>query len=138
MQEIGTYKNIKTYELTRQEYIKGRYYENDNFYFVISDDGFTNRSERWKLLVIKNTVVGAVKYDNGYIDTDVEQRVYYTRPVTPKINVTTVESIKIGDSNWDKGSVTVMHESGFDVDKYLAAAHSVDKYLDEMKNATYS
>ena len=138
MQEIGTYKSIKTYELTQQEYIKGRYYDNDNFYFVISDDGFINKQVRWKLLVIKNTVVGAVKYDNSYIDTDVEQRTYYTRPVTPKINMTTVKSMRIGDPNWDKDSVTVMHEPGFDVDKYLAAAHSVDKYLEEMKNATYS
>lgn len=138
MQELGTYKNIKTYELTRQEYIKGRYYDNDSFYFVISDDGFTNRTGRWKLLVTKNTTVGAVKYDNSYIDTDVEQRTYYTRPVTPKINVATVGTMEIGDSNWDKDSVTVMHDPGFDVDKYLAAAHSVDKYLKEMKNATYS
>lgn len=138
MQEIGTYKGVKTYELARQEYIKGRYYDNDNFYFLINDDGFTNRSGRWKLLVIKNTVVGAVKYDNSYIDTDVERRTYYTRPVTPKINVATVGTMNIGDSNWDKDSVTVMHETGFDVDKYLAAAHSVDKYLEEMKNATYN
>ena len=135
MQEIGTYKNVKTYELTRQEYIKGRYYDDDNFYFVISDDGFTNRTGRWKVLVNKNIVIGAVKYDNSYIDTDVKHESYYTCPVMPKISAST---IKIGDSNWDKDSITVMHEPDFDVDKYLAAAHSVDKYLEEMKNATYS
>lgn len=138
MQEIGTYKNIKTYELTRQEYIKGRYYDNDNFYFVISDDGFTNGTGRWKLLVIKNTVVGAVKYDNSYIDTDVKQHTYYTRPTMPKVSAAVVKAMEVGDKDWDAGSIEMVTNASFDVDKYLAAAHSVDKYLEEMKNATYS
>lgn len=137
MQEIGTYKNIKTYELTRQEYIKDRYYDNNNFYFVISDDGFANRTERWKLLVFKNTVVGAVKYDNSYIDTDVEQRTYYTRPTMPKVSAA-VKTMEVGNKDWDAGSVEMVTNASFDVDKYLAVTHSVDKYLEEMKNATYS
>jgi hypothetical protein len=138
MKPIGTYKGVDAFELTRKEYIQERFYEDKTHYFVISDDGLVDRGSRWDLMVHKNTVVAAVKADRSYVDTDIQQRTYYTRPTTPKVAAAAVKSMKLGDKDWDAGSVETVVNASFDVDKYLAAAHSVDKYLEEMKNATYS
>lgn len=137
MKPIGTYRGTDTYELTRKEYIQERFYEDKTHYFVISDDGFVNRNGTWQIMVKNNQVVAAVKSDRSYIDTDIEQRAYYTSGAS-KLTSVVVESMKVGDKNWDAGSVTTITAADFDVDKYLTAAHSVDKYLEEMKNATYS
>ena len=137
MKPIGTYKGAGAFEMTRKEYIQERCYEDRTNYFVISDDGLFDRGTRWDLMVHNNTVVGAVKADRSYIDTDVKQRIYYTRPIVPEA-VVTAKTMEVGDKNWDAGSVETVANASFDVDKYLAAAHSVDRYLEEMKNATYS
>ena len=138
MKPIGIYKSTDAFELTRKEYIQERFYEDKTHYFVISDDGFTNRSGNWKIMVKGNQVVAAVKADHSYVDTDIEQRTYYTRLTMPKVTSAVAEAMKVGDKNWDAGSVTTVLAADFDVDKYLAAAHSVDKYLEEMANANYS
>ena len=136
MKPIGTYKGADAFELTRKEYIQARFYEDKTHYFVITDDGVFDRGNRWDLMVHSNTVVGVVNADRNYVETDVNPRIYYTRPTTPK--AATVKAMEVGDKDWDAGSVEMVVNASFDVDKYLAAAHSVDKYLEEMKNATYS
>lgn len=138
MKPIGTYKGAGAFEITRKEYIQKCCYEDRTNYFVISDDGLFDRGTRWDLMVHNNTVIGAVKADRSYIDTDVKQRIYYTRPTMPKVTAAVVKAMEVGDKDWDAGSVETVANASFDVDKYLAAAHSADKYLEEMKNATYS
>ena len=138
MKIIGTYKGATAFEVTRKEYIQERGYEDRTNYFVITDDGLVDRGNRWDLMVHKNTVIAAVKTDRSYVDTDIQQRIYYTRPTTPKVTTAVVKAMELGDKEWDAGAVTTVINASFDVDKYLAAAHSVDKYLEEMKNATYS
>ena len=138
MKPIGTYKGVDAFELTRKEYIQGRFYEDKTRYFVISDDCVYDRGSRWDLMVRNNTVVAAVKADRSYVDTDVKERTYYTRPTTPKVDTAVAKAIEVGDKDWDAGSVETVVNASFDVDKYLAAAHSVDKYLEEMRDATYS
>lgn len=138
MKSIGTYKDADVFEVTRKEYIQERFYEDKTHYFVISDDGLLDKGSRWDLMVHNNTVVAAVKADRSYVDTDINQRVYYTRPTMPKVTTTAIKAMEVGDKDWDAGSVETVVNASFDVDKYLAAAHSVDKYLEEMKNATYS
>lgn len=137
MKQIGAYKGADAFELTRKEYIQGRFYEDKMHYFVISDDGVYDRGSRWDLMVRNNTVVAAVKADRSYVDTDVNQRVYYTRPTTPEV-IAARKAVEVGDKDWDAGCVETVVNASFDVDKYLAAAHSVDKYLEEMRDATYS
>ena len=56
----------------------------------------------------------------------------------PKVTAAVVKAMEVGDKDWDAGSVETVVNASFDVDKYLAAAHSVDKYLEEMRDATYS
>lgn len=136
MKSIGTYKDADVFEVTRKEYIQERFYEDKTHYFVISDDCVYNRGSRWDLMVRNNTVVAAVKADRSYVDTDVKERTYYTRPTISE--VVAAKAMKVGDKDWDAGSVETVVNASFDVDKYLAAAHSVDKYLEEMRNATYS
>lgn len=138
MKPIGTYKGADAFELTRKEYIQERFYEDKTHYFVISDDGLLDKGSRWDLMVHNNTVVGVVNADRSYVGTDVNQRVYYTRPTTPKVDTAVIKATKVGDKDWDAGSVETVVNASFDVDKYLAAAHSVDKYLEEMRDATYS
>ena len=138
MKPIGTYKGAEAFELTRKEYIQWRFYEDKTRYFVISDDDVYDRGSRWDLMVHNNVVVGVVNADRSYVGTDVNQRVYYTRPTMPKVDTAVIKATKVGDKDWDAGSVEMVVNASFDVDKYLAAAHSVDKYLEEMKNATYS
>lgn len=137
MKPIGTYKGADAFELTRKEYIQGRFYEDKTRYFVISDDCVYDRGSRWDLMVRNNTVVAAVKADRSYVDTDIKQRTYYIRPTMPEV-IAARKAVEVGDKDWDAGSVETVVNASFDVDKYLAAAHSVDKYLEEMKNATYS
>ena len=138
MKPIGTYKGVDAFELTRKEYIQMRLYEDKTRYFVISDDCVYDRGSRWDLMVRNNTVVATVKANRSYVDTDVNQRVYYTRPTTPKVATAVVKAMEVGDKDWDAGSVETVVNASFDVDKYLAAAHSVDKYLEEMRDAIYS
>ena len=138
MKPIGTYKGVDAFELTRKEYIQMRFYEDKTRYFIISDDGVMDRGGRWDLMVRNNEVVGVVNADRSYVETDVNQRTYYTRPTTPKVTAAVAKAMEVGDKEWDAGSGTTVANDSFDVDKYLAAAHSVDKYLEEMKNATYS
>jgi hypothetical protein len=137
MKPIGTYKGADAFELTRKEYIQGRFYEDKTRYFVITDDCVYDRGSRWDLMVRNNTVVAAVKADRSYVDTDIKERTYYIRPTMPEV-VTARKAVEVGDKDWDAGSVETVVNASFDVDKYLAAAHSVDKYLEEMRNATYS
>ena len=137
MKPIGTYKGADAFELTRKEYIQGRFYEDKTRYFVISDDGLVDRGSRWDLMVRNNTVVAAVKADRSYVDTDVKQRTYYIRPIMPEV-IAARKATEVGDKDWDAGCVETVVNASFDVDKYLAAAHSVDKYLEEMRDATYS
>lgn len=137
MKPIGTYKGADAFELTRKEYIQGRFYEDKTRYFVISDDGVYDRGSRWDLMVRNNAVVGVVNADRSYVETDVKRGTYYTRPTMPKVD-TARKAVEVGDKDWDAGSVETVVNASFDVDKYLAAAHSVDKYLEEMRDATYS
>lgn len=136
MKPIGTYKGADAFELTRKEYIQMRLYDDKARYFVISDDGVYDKGSRWDLMVRDNTVVGAVNAERSYVETNVRQVTYYTRPTMPK--AAAVKALKVGDKDWDAGCVETVVDASFDVDKYLAAAHSVDKYLEEMRNATYS
>ena len=136
MKPIGTYKGADAFELTRKEYIQGRFYEDKTRYFVISDDGLVDKGSRWDLMVRDNTVVGVVNADRSYVETNVRQVTYYTGPIMPKAPA--VKALRVGDKDWDAGCVETVVNASFDVDKYLAAAHSVDKYLEEMRDATYS
>lgn len=138
MKPIGTYKGADAFELTRKEYIQERYYEDKTQYFVISDDNIFDKGSRWDLMVHNNTVVAAVKADRSYVETNVKQRTYYTRPTMPKVTAAVVKAMEVGDKDWDAGSIETIVNASFDVDKYLTAAHSVDKYLEEMRDATYS
>lgn len=138
MKSIGTYKDADVFELTRKEYIQGRFYEDKTHYFVISDDGVFDRGGRWDLMVYNNAVVGVVNADRSYVEADVKRGIYYTRPTTPKVTTVVAKAMEVGDKDWDVGSVETVVNASFDVDKYLAAVHSVDKYLEEMRNATYS
>ena len=121
MKPIGTYKGADAFELTRKEYIQGRFYEDKTRYFVISDDGLVDKGSRWDLMVRDNTVVGVVNAGRSYVETNVRQVTYYTGPIMPKAPA--VKALRVGDKDWDAGCVETVVNASFDVDKYLAAAH---------------
>ena len=137
MKEIGTYKGATAFELTRKEYIQKRFFTDKTHYFIISDDGLVERGNGWNIMVYNNNVVAVVNADRSYVDTDVRQHTYYKLSMM-KSFITEETTMKVGDKDWDAGSVEAVVDAGSDVDRYLAAAHSVDRYLEEMRNATYS
>ena len=67
---IATYKGIAVYKVTKEQYIKEKYYDNTNDMFIIDD-----------LIIVNNLVVGKFDvYKQAIVELPItEVRSYYTR-----------------------------------------------------------
>ena len=66
MKQIGKYQGKVCYELTREEFLNGKYYENNKNIFIIHEDG---------LMIFKNKAFA--RYDGDGVDEFRDSYDYY-------------------------------------------------------------
>ena len=66
MKRIGKYQGTVCYELTREEFLNGKYYENNRDIFIICEDG---------LMIFKNKAFA--RYDGNSVDEFRDSYDYY-------------------------------------------------------------
>ena len=130
---VGTYKNKKVYQVTSDEYIENGYYKDKDNYFIISNETYRSNGKTWNLMVCNNMVTAACTTDHSQVDSDIRQRPYYFEPT---IGVNTAKKVVAQAPSIP--TVETGSRNEFDVDEFLSSPHSVDKYLEEVKNAIYS
>lgn len=119
---IGKYNSIDCYKITRDEYIKERFYKNKEVIFIIDKD-----------MIYKNVVIGT--YDGKYVN-DYDRHKQYTYYVEPKepIGVATtyradgkVDEMKVYDVSWNSKNETEM-----ETDKILRMVYDKEGYVSKM------
>ena len=134
VEQLGTYKGAKVFKLTKKEYIKYEYYDNEDSYWVIIDDRITGGQYP---MVYQNEIVATLDKNMNAVEP-CRARVYYTGyEPAPAIGFAyTLTSKK--ETPVNKPAETTPAADNFDVDEYLKSKHSVDIYLAEMEAKDYA
>lgn len=116
---IGKYNGIDCYKITREEYIKERFYKNKEVIFIIDKD-----------MVYQNVVIGT--YDGKYVN-DYDRHKQYTYYVEPKepIGIATTyraDGTADYDVSWNSNSETEMEV----VDKILKGVYDKEDYVSKL------
>lgn len=114
---IGKYNGIDCYKITREEYIKERFYKNNEVIFIIDKD-----------MVYKNVVIGT--YDGEYVNDYDRHRqyTYYEEPIGVATTYRadgTVDEMQVYDVSWNLNSE-------MEVDKILRGVYDKDGYISKM------
>jgi hypothetical protein len=131
---IGKYNGIDCFKITRDEYIKNKYYKNDDGRFVGAYDKIYKYNEVIfiidKDMVYKNVVIGT--YDGKYVN-DYDRHKQYTYYVEPKGVATTyradgtVDEMKVYEVSWNSKNETEM-----ETDRILRMVYDKEGYVSKM------
>jgi hypothetical protein len=120
IEQLGTYKGAEVFKLTKKEYIKHEYYDNEDSYWVITDDRLVGGQYP---MVYQNEIVAILDKNMSTVEP-CRARVYYTGYAPTR-------------KEEEERSKPVEPTTAFDVDEYLKSKHSVDIYLAEMEAKDY-
>ena len=131
VEQLGTYNGIKVFKLPKKEYIKYEYYDNEDSYWVITDDRLVGGQYP---MIYQNEIVATLDKNMSAVEP-CRARVYYTGHVpAPKIGATPTRK---EEAKSKPVETTGEPATAFDVDEYLNSKHSVDIYLAEMEAKDY-
>lgn len=126
IEQLGRYKGAEVFKLTKKEYIKHEYYDNEDSYWVITDDRLVGGQYP---MIYQNEIVATLDKNMNTVEP-CRARVYYTGCApAPKIG--------IAPTRKEEEKATPTPTAEFDVDEYLKSKHSVDIYLAEMEAKDY-